>query len=132
VVSISFSLVAAFIPLLFMGGVVGRLFKEFALTATSTIMISVVVSLTLAPTLAALFMRAPVHHAHDKPGFGERLRSAAEEQPQQNDYRNRHAQQPQNNPTCFTGAIRTCRRKIGFMKRHVTYLAKNCVIHGLL
>ncbi|RAI72083.1 acriflavine resistance protein B [Pseudomonas fluorescens] len=73
VVSISFSLVAAFIPLLFMGGVVGRLFKEFALTATSTILISVVVSLTLAPTMAALFMRAPVHHAHDKPGFGERL-----------------------------------------------------------
>jgi len=73
VVSISFSLVAAFIPLLFMGGVVGRLFKEFALTATATIMISVVVSLTLAPTLAALFMRAPVHHAHGKPTFGERL-----------------------------------------------------------
>lgn len=73
VVSISFSLVAAFIPLLFMGGVVGRLFKEFALTATSTILISVVVSLTLAPTLAALFMRAPALHAHSKPGFGERL-----------------------------------------------------------
>ncbi|WP_137803801.1 multidrug efflux RND transporter permease subunit [Pseudomonas sp. G(2018)] len=73
VVSISFSLVAAFIPLLFMGGVVGRLFKEFALTATSTILISVVVSLTLAPTLAALFMRAPVHDAHGKKGFGERL-----------------------------------------------------------
>ena len=73
VVSISFSLVAAFIPLLFMGGVVGRLFKEFALTATSTILISVVVSLTLAPTLAALFMRAPVHRAHARPGFGERL-----------------------------------------------------------
>ncbi|WP_085584873.1 MULTISPECIES: multidrug efflux RND transporter permease subunit [unclassified Pseudomonas] len=73
VVSISFSLVAAFIPLLFMGGVVGRLFKEFALTATSTIMISVLVSLTLAPTLAALFMRRPTHHAHDKPGFSERL-----------------------------------------------------------
>jgi HAE1 family hydrophobic/amphiphilic exporter-1 len=73
VVSISFSLVAAFIPLLFMGGVVGRLFKEFALTATSTIMISVVVSLTLAPTLAALFMCAPKHHAQSRPGFGERL-----------------------------------------------------------
>ncbi|MGF6328841.1 hydrophobe/amphiphile efflux-1 (HAE1) family protein [Pseudomonas sp. BS3782 TE3695] len=70
VVSISFSLVAAFIPLLFMSGVVGRLFKEFALTATSTIMISVVVSLTLAPTLAALFMRAP---EHSRSGFGERL-----------------------------------------------------------
>ncbi|MGY2234140.1 multidrug efflux RND transporter permease subunit [Pseudomonas gingeri] len=73
VVSISFSLIAAFIPLLFMGGVVGRLFKEFALTATSTILISVVVSLTLAPTLAALFMRAPVHHEHSKATFGERL-----------------------------------------------------------
>ncbi len=73
VVSISVSLVAAFIPLLFMGGVVGRLFKEFALTATSTILISVVVSLTLAPTLAALFMNAPSHRAHDKPSFGERL-----------------------------------------------------------
>jgi multidrug efflux pump subunit AcrB len=73
VVSISLSLVAAFIPLLFMGGVVGRLFKEFALTATSTILISVVVSLTLAPTLAALFMRSPVHKADARPGFGERL-----------------------------------------------------------
>ncbi len=73
VVSISFSLVAAFIPLLFMGGVVGRLFKEFALTATATILISVVVSLTLAPTLAALFMRAPKHDADARPGFSERL-----------------------------------------------------------
>ena len=73
VVSISFSLVAAFIPLLFMGGVVGRLFKEFALTATSTILISVVVSLTLAPTLCALFMNAPNHDHPQKPGFGERL-----------------------------------------------------------
>jgi HAE1 family hydrophobic/amphiphilic exporter-1 len=73
VVSISFSLIAAFIPLLFMGGVVGRLFKEFALTATSTILISVLVSLTLAPTLAALFMRAPKHDAHANPGFGEKL-----------------------------------------------------------
>ncbi|ROL71700.1 multidrug efflux RND transporter permease subunit [Pseudomonas vranovensis] len=67
VVSISFSLIAAFIPLLFMGGVVGRLFKEFALTATSTILISVVVSLTLAPTLCALFMRRPQHNAQDTP-----------------------------------------------------------------
>ena len=72
VVSISFSLVAAFIPLLFMGGVVGRLFKEFALTATSTILVSVVVSLTLAPTLCALFMGRPGHAAH-KTSFGERL-----------------------------------------------------------
>ncbi|MEA5670423.1 multidrug efflux RND transporter permease subunit [Pseudomonas sp. MH2] len=71
VISISLSLIAAFIPLLFMGGVVGRLFKEFALTATSTILISVVVSLTLAPTLCALFMRKPPQEHHD--GFGQRL-----------------------------------------------------------
>lgn len=71
VISISFSLIAAFIPLLFMGGVVGRLFKEFALTATSTILISVVVSLTLAPTLCALFMRKPPQEHHE--GFGQRL-----------------------------------------------------------
>ncbi|WP_372822066.1 multidrug efflux RND transporter permease subunit [Pseudomonas parafulva] len=71
VISISFSLIAAFIPLLFMGGVVGRLFKEFALTATSTILISVVVSLTLAPTLCALFMRKPPQEHHD--GVGQRL-----------------------------------------------------------
>ncbi|PTQ69039.1 multidrug efflux RND transporter permease subunit [Pseudomonas sp. GV071] len=75
VVSISFSLVAAFIPLLFMGGVVGRLFKEFALTATSTILISVVVSLTLAPTLAALFMKVPAHDGEPRKGFGDWLLS---------------------------------------------------------
>ncbi|TDF80219.1 multidrug efflux RND transporter permease subunit [Pseudomonas sp. H9] len=73
VVSISFSLVAAFIPLLFMGGVVGRLFKEFALTATSTILISVVVSLTLAPTLCALFMDRPKHREQQSVSFGDRL-----------------------------------------------------------
>ncbi|WP_225773785.1 multidrug efflux RND transporter permease subunit [Pseudomonas sp. Marseille-Q5115] len=73
VVSISFSLIAAFIPLLFMGGVVGRLFKEFALTATSTILLSVLVSLTLAPTLAALYMNAPKHRAHSRQTFSECL-----------------------------------------------------------
>lgn len=59
VFSISISLVAVFIPLLFMGGVVGKLFREFALTATSAIMISVVICLTLAPSLAALYMNPP-------------------------------------------------------------------------
>ena len=78
VVSISFSLIAAFIPLLFMGGVVGRLFKEFALTATSTILLSVLVSLTLAPTLAALYMNAPKHRAHSRQTFSERLLSGYE------------------------------------------------------
>lgn len=55
--SISISLIAAFIPLLFMGGIVGRLFREFAITATTAIGISMLVCLTLAPTLAALYMK---------------------------------------------------------------------------
>ena len=46
-VSISVSLVAVFIPLLLMGGIVGRLFREFALTVTAAIAVSVLVSLTL-------------------------------------------------------------------------------------
>ncbi|WP_025136967.1 efflux RND transporter permease subunit [Achromobacter sp. DH1f] len=61
VVSISVSLVAAFTPLLFMDGIVGRLFSEFALTATAAIMVSMIVCLTLAPTLASLFMKAQAH-----------------------------------------------------------------------
>jgi HAE1 family hydrophobic/amphiphilic exporter-1 len=69
VVSISVSLIAAFIPLLFMGGVIGRLFREFALTATAAIVISVLVCLTLAPTLASLFMKAPNHHDESDKGF---------------------------------------------------------------
>ncbi|MBE7376291.1 efflux RND transporter permease subunit [Pseudomonas lopnurensis] len=65
VVSITASLVAAFIPLFFMSGYVGRLFREFALAATSAILISVVVCLTLAPALAALFMQPlPAHTGH--------------------------------------------------------------------
>ncbi len=72
VVSISFSLIAAFIPLLFMGGIVGRLFREFALTVTAAILISVVASLTLAPMLASRFMKPEVHRS-GKAGFSERL-----------------------------------------------------------
>src|ERR1700686_2418835 len=47
IISISFSLIAVFIPLLFMGGVVGRLFREFAVTVSATIVISAFVALTL-------------------------------------------------------------------------------------
>ena len=59
--TISLSLVAVFIPLLFMSGVVGRLFREFALTSAVAILISVVISLTLAPSLAAVAMRRSAH-----------------------------------------------------------------------
>ncbi|MSP29171.1 MAG: acriflavine resistance protein B, partial [Acetobacteraceae bacterium] len=53
VVSISLSLVAVFIPILFMGGVLGRLFREFAITMTLAIVISAIVSLTLTPMICA-------------------------------------------------------------------------------
>ncbi|MEJ0075522.1 MAG: efflux RND transporter permease subunit [Alphaproteobacteria bacterium] len=56
VVSISVSLVAVFIPLLLMGGIIGRLFREFALTVTAAIAVSVIVSLTLTPMLASRFL----------------------------------------------------------------------------
>ena len=59
VISISVSLVAVFIPILFMGGIVGRLFREFAITATAAIVVSVVVALTLAPMLCARYVRLP-------------------------------------------------------------------------
>jgi len=57
VLSISISLVAVFIPLLFMGGIVGRLFREFAVTLSVAVMISLVLSLTLTPMLCAWFLR---------------------------------------------------------------------------
>ncbi len=63
VLSISLSLIAVFIPLLLMGGIIGRLFREFALTVTASIIVSAVVSLTLAPMLCARFMqREPERH----------------------------------------------------------------------
>jgi len=60
IVSISISLVAVLIPLLLMGGIIGRLFREFAVTLTMTIFVSMVVSLTLTPMMASRFLRA--HH----------------------------------------------------------------------
>lgn len=73
VISISVSLIAAFIPLLFMGGIIGRLFLEFSLTAAAAILISVVVCLTLAPTLASIFMDKAPHHDPNHPGLFDRL-----------------------------------------------------------
>jgi hydrophobe/amphiphile efflux-1 (HAE1) family protein len=62
VLSISISLVAVFIPLLLMGGIIGRLFREFALTVTAAIAVSVVVSLTLTPMLCSRFLRRQSEH----------------------------------------------------------------------
>ena len=57
IISLTISLIAVLIPLLFMGDVVGRLFREFAITLAVTIVISAVVSLTLVPMLCAQLMR---------------------------------------------------------------------------
>jgi multidrug efflux pump len=61
VVSMSVSLVAVFIPLLFMGGMIGRLFREFAVTLSVAVGISMVVSLTATPMLCAILLRPRPH-----------------------------------------------------------------------
>jgi hydrophobe/amphiphile efflux-1 (HAE1) family protein len=66
ILSISLSLVAVFIPLLFMGGIVGRLFREFAVTVTVTIAVSAFVSLTLTPMMCALFLRPAENRTHGR------------------------------------------------------------------
>jgi multidrug efflux pump len=58
VLAMSLSLVAVFIPLLFMGGLVGRIFREFAVTLSVAVAVSLVISLTVTPMLCALFLRA--------------------------------------------------------------------------
>jgi len=61
ILSITLSLVAVFIPVLFMGGIVGRLFREFAVTISMTILISGLVSLTLTPMLCSRLLRPGGH-----------------------------------------------------------------------
>jgi len=67
IISLTFSLVAVLIPLLFMGDVVGRLFREFAITLAVAILISAIVSLTLTPMMCAKLLRPHEEHA-EKPG----------------------------------------------------------------
>ncbi|MGH8299145.1 MAG: efflux RND transporter permease subunit [Steroidobacteraceae bacterium] len=64
IMSISLSLIAVFIPLLLMSGIVGRLFREFAITVTLTIVVSAFVSLTLSPMMCAIFLRDERHIRH--------------------------------------------------------------------
>jgi hydrophobe/amphiphile efflux-1 (HAE1) family protein len=66
ILSISISLVAVFIPLLLMSGIVGRLFREFAVTVTMTIAVSALVALTLSPMMCALFLRDERHAQHGR------------------------------------------------------------------
>src|SRR5207237_86264 len=65
VLSMSISLIAVFIPILLMGGIVGRLFREFSVTLAISIAISLVVSLTTTPSMCAKFLRS---HAEQRQG----------------------------------------------------------------
>ena len=64
VVSLSFSLVAVFIPLIFMTGIVGRLFREFAITLSIAVMVSAIVSLTLTPMMCSRLLQAEDQQKH--------------------------------------------------------------------
>lgn len=66
IVSISVSLVAVLIPLLLMGGIIGRLFREFAVTLTMAILVSMLVSLTLTPMMASRFLRVHKNERHGR------------------------------------------------------------------
>ena len=65
IISITFSLIAVFIPLLFMSGIIGRLFREFAVTVSVAVVASAVISLTLTPVMCSLFLKG---HSEHPPG----------------------------------------------------------------
>ncbi len=66
VFTISMSLIAVFIPLLLMGGIVGRLFREFAVTLSTAIMVSMVISLTTTPMMCAYILKNPHAETHGR------------------------------------------------------------------
>jgi multidrug efflux pump subunit AcrB len=65
-VSITVSLIAVFIPLLFMGGIIGRLFREFGVTVSLAVVLSALIALTLSPMMAALFLQDPRSVRHGR------------------------------------------------------------------
>ncbi len=64
IISMTLSLSAVFIPVLFMGGLIGRLFREFAVTIGAAVLVSGFIALTLTPMLSSRFLRPPegIHH----------------------------------------------------------------------
>ena len=92
VVSISMSLIAVFIPILLMGGIVGRLFREFAVTLSVAILVSLVVSLTTTPMMCSRLLRSRHEERH---GFFYRLSEAG-----------------------FNGILRVYERSLGWVLRH--------------
>ena len=78
IISITFSLIAVFIPLFFMGGIIGRLFREFAVTVSVAVIASAFVSLTLTPVLCSLFLKEQgLHRAGRFNRMAERFFNAA-------------------------------------------------------
>ncbi|HZB91166.1 MAG TPA: efflux RND transporter permease subunit [Stellaceae bacterium] len=81
IISITFSLIAVFIPLFFMGGIIGRLFREFAITVSVAVLASAMISLTLTPMLCSLFLREQGLHPQGwlsrvfESGFDKMLRA---------------------------------------------------------
>ena len=78
IISLTVSLIAVLIPLLFMGDVVGRLFRQFAVTLAVTIVISAVVSLTLVPTLSARWLKSEPEAQRRESRFGRASRAAVD------------------------------------------------------
>jgi multidrug efflux pump len=75
ILSITLSLIAVFLPILLMGGIVGRLFREFAVTLSVAILVSLVISLTTTPMLCALFLRPNPPGALHRRSFGARAQA---------------------------------------------------------
>jgi multidrug efflux pump len=95
VLSISLSLVAVFIPILLMGGIVGRLFREFAVTLSVAILVSLVISLTTTPMMCALLLQ------HDRPEDHGRLYTTSEK--------------------FFSWMLRTYEGSLGWVLRHEAF-----------
>ncbi len=95
VLSISLSLVAVFIPILLMGGIVGRLFREFAVTLSVAILVSLVVSLTTTPMMCARLLK------HERPEDHGRVYRASE--------------------SFFTWMLRTYEKTLGWVLRHQAF-----------
>jgi multidrug efflux pump subunit AcrB len=78
IVPITVLLIVVFTPLLFMGGIIGRLFREFGVTVSVAIVLSALIALTMSPMMAALFLQNPksIRHGRLYP-WRERLRASA-------------------------------------------------------
>ncbi len=78
IISMTVSLVAVFIPVLFLSGILGRLFREFAITISVAILVSGFVSLSLTPMLCSRLLKAIGHRGHDDRGSGPIVREGSE------------------------------------------------------